>query len=312
MLSRMAPTTPPTRPPRRRSSTAGCSSTCPRCSAGAACCSVVAGAGAVALLAACGGRASATASTAAGTTGTTATPPRRRPRATDRRDASCSPIPEETAGPYPGDGSNGVDVLTESGVVRSDITAELRLVDDRGRGRAADHRADGPRHGRRLRAARRRRRVPVALRPRRQLLDVHGARRELPARRAGDRRRRHGDVHQHLPGRLRGPLAAHPLRGVPEPRRGHAATPATSWRRRSSRCPRTSATSSTPPTGYEQSVRNLGAGLAGAGDNVFSDDQAVHQLATMTGSVADGYTAVAGPAPSDVPRDLSSSESGSR
>jgi protocatechuate 3,4-dioxygenase beta subunit len=31
-------------------------------------------------------------------------------------------IPQETAGPYPGDGSNGVDVLTESGIVRSDIT----------------------------------------------------------------------------------------------------------------------------------------------------------------------------------------------
>jgi protocatechuate 3,4-dioxygenase beta subunit len=31
-------------------------------------------------------------------------------------------IPEETAGPFPGDGSNGPNVLAESGVVRSDIT----------------------------------------------------------------------------------------------------------------------------------------------------------------------------------------------
>ena len=31
-------------------------------------------------------------------------------------------IPEETAGPFPGDGSNGPNVLTESGIVRSDIT----------------------------------------------------------------------------------------------------------------------------------------------------------------------------------------------
>ena len=31
-------------------------------------------------------------------------------------------IPQETAGPYPGDGSNGVNILTESGIVRSDIT----------------------------------------------------------------------------------------------------------------------------------------------------------------------------------------------
>lgn len=35
---------------------------------------------------------------------------------------SCSdPIPQETAGPYPGDGSNGPNVLTQSGIVRSDI-----------------------------------------------------------------------------------------------------------------------------------------------------------------------------------------------
>lgn len=31
-------------------------------------------------------------------------------------------IPEETAGPFPGDGSNGPNVLTESGVVRRDLT----------------------------------------------------------------------------------------------------------------------------------------------------------------------------------------------
>lgn len=31
-------------------------------------------------------------------------------------------IPSETAGPYPGDGSNGPDILSESGVVREDIT----------------------------------------------------------------------------------------------------------------------------------------------------------------------------------------------
>ncbi len=37
-------------------------------------------------------------------------------------DAACAaPIPEETAGPFPADGTNGPDVLTESGVVRQDI-----------------------------------------------------------------------------------------------------------------------------------------------------------------------------------------------
>jgi protocatechuate 3,4-dioxygenase beta subunit len=40
-------------------------------------------------------------------------------------DSSCEPIPEETAGPYPGDGSNGPDALAESGVVRSDIRSSF-------------------------------------------------------------------------------------------------------------------------------------------------------------------------------------------
>ena len=34
---------------------------------------------------------------------------------------ACSKIPEETAGPYPGEGSNGPNVLNQTGVVRSDI-----------------------------------------------------------------------------------------------------------------------------------------------------------------------------------------------
>jgi len=44
---------------------------------------------------------------------------------TDGSTASCALIPEETAGPYPADGSNGPNVLTESGVVRSDITTSF-------------------------------------------------------------------------------------------------------------------------------------------------------------------------------------------
>jgi len=39
--------------------------------------------------------------------------------------ASCALIPEETAGPYPGDGSNGPNILAESGVVRSDIRSSF-------------------------------------------------------------------------------------------------------------------------------------------------------------------------------------------
>jgi protocatechuate 3,4-dioxygenase beta subunit len=57
---------------------------------------------------------SATSTTAAGVTSTTAAAV-----------TSCSKIPEETAGPYPGDGTNGPNVLTQSGVVRSDIRSSL-------------------------------------------------------------------------------------------------------------------------------------------------------------------------------------------
>jgi protocatechuate 3,4-dioxygenase beta subunit len=39
--------------------------------------------------------------------------------------ASTGEIPEETAGPYPGDGSNGPDLLEQSGVVRSDIRSSF-------------------------------------------------------------------------------------------------------------------------------------------------------------------------------------------
>lgn len=39
--------------------------------------------------------------------------------------AECVAIPEETAGPFPGDGSNGPDVLTQSGVVREDIRSSF-------------------------------------------------------------------------------------------------------------------------------------------------------------------------------------------
>jgi protocatechuate 3,4-dioxygenase beta subunit len=39
--------------------------------------------------------------------------------------AATGEIPDETAGPYPGDGSNGADVLEQSGIVRSDIRSSI-------------------------------------------------------------------------------------------------------------------------------------------------------------------------------------------
>ena len=44
---------------------------------------------------------------------------------TNQTGAACAVIPEETAGPFPGDGTNGPDILSESGVVRPDITASI-------------------------------------------------------------------------------------------------------------------------------------------------------------------------------------------
>jgi protocatechuate 3,4-dioxygenase beta subunit len=80
-----------------------------------------AGVGLAGLLAACGDSGSGTTSTAAaGSTaaGSTAA-------GTTAAAASTTPIPEETAGPFPGDGSNGVNVLTQSGIVRNDIRSSF-------------------------------------------------------------------------------------------------------------------------------------------------------------------------------------------
>ena len=60
---------------------------------------------------------------------------------------------------------------------------------------------------------------------------------ELPARHAGGRRERKVTFHVDLPGLLRGPLAAHPLRGVSQPCRRRRAWRTRSPRRRS-RCRR--------------------------------------------------------------------------
>lgn len=45
--------------------------------------------------------------------------------ATPLRALGCSLIPAETPGPYPGDGTNGPNALTQSGIVRSDIRSSF-------------------------------------------------------------------------------------------------------------------------------------------------------------------------------------------
>jgi protocatechuate 3,4-dioxygenase beta subunit len=64
-------------------------------------------------LAACGANASTTAAASSSSSSGTTTA------------AATTEIPDETAGPYPGDGSNGPDVLSQSGIVRSDIRSSF-------------------------------------------------------------------------------------------------------------------------------------------------------------------------------------------
>ena len=98
------------------------------------------GAGTAAALAACspGGTSGTSGSptSAAGTSSATA-PSATAPATATATAASATPtltraiaecgveIPQETAGPYPGDGSNGPNVLEASGVVRQDITSSF-------------------------------------------------------------------------------------------------------------------------------------------------------------------------------------------
>ena len=83
---------------------------------------LLAGAG-VATLVGCGSDGDKTAS---GTTTSAAPAAGSKTTAVSGADAaSCETIPPETAGPYPGDGSNGPDILAQSGVVRSDIRSSI-------------------------------------------------------------------------------------------------------------------------------------------------------------------------------------------
>ncbi len=77
---------------------------------------LLSGAGLAAALAACGGSDSPTSTPT--TTSTSETP-------TSSSGTVTAEVPEETGGPFPADGTNGVNVLTESGIVRSDISTSF-------------------------------------------------------------------------------------------------------------------------------------------------------------------------------------------
>ena len=202
--------------------------------------------------------------------------------ATDATGASCALVPEETAGPFPGDGSNGPNILAESGVVRSDIRSSFGSSTTVAEGVPLAIQLDGP--GRRMRAAGGRGGLPLALRPGRQLLDVlgGGSRRELPARRPGGRRRRassHSTASSRPATRAAGRTST------------SRCTRASSWRRDEQNkiatsqiaLPQDACETVYATAGYEQSVRTLGQ-VSLASDMVFSDDGGVRQLGTVTGN----------------------------
>jgi len=87
------------------------------------------GVGALAALAACstGTGSTATGSASSSSTTSSGTSSSSGGSSTTSSDASgtLTEVPDETGGPYPADGSNGVNVLDDSGIVRSDIPSSF-------------------------------------------------------------------------------------------------------------------------------------------------------------------------------------------
>jgi protocatechuate 3,4-dioxygenase beta subunit len=213
--------------------------------------------------------------TAATTTGGTAT--------------GCSPIPEETAGPFPGDGSNGPNVLSDAGVVRRDITKSFG---------SASGTADG---------------IPITLAL--TLLDTTNSCRPLKDAAVYvwhcDRDGRYSLYSD-------GATDANYLRGVQASGRDgvvqftsifpacypgrwphvhlevyrsidDATSGGTPIATSQVAIPAATCDAAYATKGYEASVGNL-AQLSLASDMVFADDGGVHELATVTGSADTGYT----------------------
>ena len=204
------------------------------------------------------------------------------------KSSGLTEIPDETAGPYPGDGSNGPDVLERSGILRSDIRAsldggataegvplrlELTILDlandgapfagvavyvwhcDR-EGRYSMY-SDGVTEETYLRGV--------------QVADDAGLVRFtsiFPACYTGRWPHIHFEVY---------------------PDQASITDASTSVATSQVALQQDACDDVYPTTGYESSVRTL-AGLSLDSDNVFGDDGGASQLGTVTGSVQDGYT----------------------
>lgn len=234
---------------------------------------LLAGAGALTLA----GCASATTSASATGSGATAS----------SAAASTTAIPQETAGPYPADGSNGPNILEDAGVVRRDIRSSF--------GSSTTTAAGVP--------------LTITLTVTRNGAPLPGAAVYLW----------HCDRSGNYSLYSRGVEQENYLRGVQEADAAGTVTftsiypacytgrwPHIHFEVYSALADATSSGNAVgtsqlalpqdvnaavyATTGYEQSVRNL-AQVSLSSDNVFRDDSAARQLATLTGSVTSGYTA---------------------
>ena len=242
------------------------------------------------LLAACGVQTPDAAASPSATASATATPtPTPSASATAVASEPVTEVPDETGGPYPGDGSNGVNVLDDSGIVRSDIRSSFGssatvaqgvpltialTVRDAATGAALVGKgvylwhcdregryslySGGVENENYLRGV--------------QETDASGTVRfssVYPACYTGRWPHIHFEVYDDLATAVAsGPIVKTSQIALPD--EANALVYAT--------------------TGYEQSVRNASQ-VSLQSDNVFGDDGGIHQIATMSGSVAAGYTA---------------------
>ncbi|MFG6403509.1 intradiol ring-cleavage dioxygenase [Microbacterium sp. P04] len=242
------------------------------------------------LLAACGATTSTTdAATAPTDTASPNATPTASPTASAAASAAVDEVPDETGGPYPADGSNGVNVLDDSGIVRSDIrssfgssttvaggvalTIALTVRDATsgealaGRGvyvwhcdRAGDYSlySSGVENENYLRGV--------------QQTDANGTvtfTSIYPACYSGRWPHIHFEVYQDVATAVAtGPIVKTSQIALPAETNDLVYATA----------------------GYEQSVRNQ-AQVSLAGDMVFGEDGGIHQIASMAGSVGAGYTA---------------------
>jgi protocatechuate 3,4-dioxygenase beta subunit len=203
--------------------------------------------------------------------------------------AECAVIPEETAGPFPGDGSNGPDVLSQSGVVRGDIRTSFGELS----GTAAG--------------------VPLTIR-----IAVQDASRDCAPIAGAAVYVWHCDRGGGYSLYSQGVTDQNYLRGVQAagadgivtftsifpacysgrwphihfevyPNLAAATDDANKIATSQIALPEDVCTAVYATSGYEQSVRNLQA-VSLANDNVFRDDGGARQLGTVSGSVDGGYT----------------------